>query len=284
MAVSNLSIRRFLLCFIGSICVCALIGIYIIATGNMGRIEGQILGTTATFAGTALLALFSAVPSARRLWHPIGPAGIAFVPIPFLMTSYYIWRSSILGRPTYDAEFEEWYPKYLALAWIVGVTLPIVGLHSLARLKPGYAWARAATIGIGLMLDAILLISIFGEIHSDEIGRILAILCILTVCGCVAVPILHRVSAIPLAERVHTAKLELQLTCPRCSTAQTLAAGGARCCACGLKITVEIEEDTCRSCGYPLYKIDSAVCPECGTPIATVGASPSADVAAEGPA
>lgn len=279
MAVSNLTIRRFLLCFIGSICACALIGIYIIATGNMGRIEGQILGTTAIFAGTALLALFSAMPAARRLWHPIGPVGIAFQPIPFLMSSYYIWRSSILGRSTYDPEFELWYPNYLALAWIVGVTLPIIGLHSLARLKPGYAWVRSVTIALGLVLDALLLISIFGEIHNDEKGRILAILCILTVCGCVAVPILHRVSAIPLAERVHTAKLELQLTCPRCSTSQTLAAGGAKCAACGLKITVEIEEDTCRSCGYPLYKIDSAVCPECGTPIAT--GSPTFPVSAD---
>ncbi|RIK67980.1 MAG: hypothetical protein DCC66_11055 [Planctomycetota bacterium] len=43
----------------------------------------------------------------------------------------------------------------------------------------------------------------------------------------------------------------------------------SRCGRCGLKFAIEIKEDNGRQCGYLLYQIQSAVCRECGTPIAS---------------
>lgn len=50
------------------------------------------------------------------------------------------------------------------------------------------------------------------------------------------------------------------------SACATLGLAAGRC---GLKFDIEIEEENSRKCGYPLYQIQSAVCPECGTPIAS---------------
>ena len=33
------------------------------------------------------------------------------------------------------------------------------------------------------------------------------------------------------------------------------------------RFVIEIEENVCEKCGYPLYKLESAACPECGTAV-----------------
>jgi ribosomal protein L37E len=110
--------------------------------------------------------------------------------------------------------------------------------------------------------------TIIFDIHSgDEWERGMGILGIAVACGTIAVPILHKVSAIRVREAVRTTELSLAMICPRCGKNQTLSVGRSKCCECGLGFSIEIEEENCKKCGYPLYKIESAVCPECGTPI-----------------
>ncbi|MCH8251503.1 MAG: zinc ribbon domain-containing protein [Planctomycetes bacterium] len=107
-------------------------------------------------------------------------------------------------------------------------------------------------------------------IPEDLWYRFMGVLGITGACGTVAVPILHRVSAIRVQDETHTVDLSatIKLVCPRCGKEQQLALGRSRCGSCGLRIRVEIEEEHCRNCGYVLYKLESAVCPECGTPVA----------------
>ncbi|MBU0717421.1 MAG: hypothetical protein KJ749_04160 [Planctomycetes bacterium] len=101
---------------------------------------------------------------------------------------------------------------------------------------------------------------------DDDWGRAMGVLAILVVCGCIAVPILHRVSAIRIREETRTTELSLSLTCPRYGKPQKLPAGRSRCAECGLRFSIEIDEEQCSSCGYPLYRLTSSACPECGTP------------------
>ncbi len=56
----------------------------------------------------------------------------------------------------------------------------------------------------------------------------------------------------------------VRLDCPRCDAPiEARANTRARCGACRLKVRVEIEEPRC-SCGYLLYQLVGATCPECG--------------------
>lgn len=266
MAIQSSTVRRFLYGFIASLSACAAVGIYILALGNSGRLEENVLSSTAIVACGFLLGLFASVPTARHAWHPIGPTTLIFLPIPIGLSMFVIWWPYFTGG--YSWELLRQIGDFLFSSWVIAVALSLTGLLSLARLKASLQWVRIVTVAGGNIFAALLVVSVFGEIYGDAWGRILGILGILTTLGCLTVPILHRVSAIPLEDRVHTAKMEINLTCPRCAKAQVLLAGGANCVECKLRINIDIEEEQCPKCGYPLYKIDSAQCPECGTPIA----------------
>ncbi len=194
----------------------------------------------------------------RRHWHPIGPLGVAFAFFTSLLTLKLIW-------------FESWYDdnweKATAASWLASVTIPHIGLISMARLRTQWTIVQTATIVVTAILAGIVLYCIYGNPKEDLWARILGIAAIATACGTIAVPILHRVSAISLRESISTTALMLELTCPRCAKKQELGVGRSKCGQCGLKFVIEIEEDNCRKCGYPLYKLTSPTCPECGTSI-----------------
>ncbi len=66
--------------------------------------------------------------------------------------------------------------------------------------------------------------------------------------------------SIPLNVRV-------ELVCPRCRSTQSLLPGPRECTACGLRITIDVEEPRC-ACGYLLHQLVSEQCPECGRVVA----------------
>ena len=254
--------RSLLLAAIGSIVCCGLVGVYCLLIGRMGFSEARILGTTAVVGAASILGLASAIPWERRRWQPIGPLGLAGVAIALVLVLVAIWydppwwkRWEVLDRIT-------------GVGCVAGVALPLVGLLALGRLKRQYGWVRRVTIMLITILAIQISYMIIAEADDEFWLRMMGILAIGIVCGTIAVPILHRVSAIRAREEVRTVELLLSLTCPRCNETQELPAGRSKCAACGLKFSIDIEEEHCRSCGYPLYRLTSAVCPECGTPIA----------------
>ena len=146
--------------------------------------------------------------------------------------------------------------------------MPYIGLLSLARLKRQYGWVRRMTIvAIATSISYVIVVDPSWQAQRFWM-RLIGIFSILSACGTIAVPIMHRVSAIRVREEVKTVELLLTMTCPRCDKLQQLPAGRSRCTQCGLKFRIDIEEEQCRKCGYPLYRLTSAACPECGTPIA----------------
>lgn len=262
MAMRSQTQRSLLLGFIASISCCAAVGIYCLLVGSMTNLTGKILGTSAAVAGTSILALIAAIPTELRRWRPVGPVGplgLASAAVALVLSLIGIWVD-----PNWHSKF--W--KVLGVGWVAAVTFPHAGLISLARLKSQWNWVRLATAALIAILGLQISVTIIFEIHfSDEWSRAMGVLSIATACGTIAVPILHKVSAIKLRESVRTTELSLAITCPRCNKAQTLAVGRTKCAGCGLGFSIEIEEENCKKCGYPLYKIESAVCPECGEPI-----------------
>lgn len=260
MAMRSQTQRSLLLGFIGSIVCCGLVGIYCLLIGRMGWFEERILGTTAVVGAASILGLASAIPWERRRWHPIGPLGLLALSVALILVLVAIW---VDGSWRWEA-----YYKIMFVSCVVGVALPHISLLSLARLRRQYEWVRFGSVAaIGLLAFQISA-SILAEIDDDMWIRGMGILAIMVVCSTIAVPILHRVSAIRVHESIRTVELALSITCPRCAKTQEVSVGRSKCAECGLKFSIEIEEEHCPTCGYPLYRLESAACPECGTPIA----------------
>jgi len=258
MAMSNSVQRGLLWGFIVSICVCGMFGIFVLLTASFGWWQLRVLMTTATVSAASILAMAAAIAWEARRWRWIGLAGM-LVPGPALVGCLLmIWDLMPMG-------YMETIADTVAILCTLSVALPHLGLLSLARLHRGFEWVR---IGTALAIGALTLV-ICGMIldwGSDLSLRIMASLAILSACGTIAVFVLHRVSRIRSDESIVTTTREIELTCPRCGKAQRLPTGLSKC-ACGLRVRIEIEEEACRKCGYSLYNISSANCPECGTAV-----------------
>lgn len=262
MTIRSQTQRILLFAFIASIVACGLCGIYVLIVGNFGQFEGKVLASTASVGGASILALAAAIPWEKRRWPPIGLLGMISVAVGLVMMLLLIWTK--FWRL-------ETFIHFFGTSCVFAVALPHIGLLSLARLRRSYEWVRYGTVIAIVGLAAFVLSVIwFANVPEETMARVIGVLAIIDVCGTIATPVLHRVSAIHEVESVQTVDLaaKLSLTCPRCSVTQTLAIGHSKCASCGLHFRIEIEEEHCPKCGYSLYQLTSGVCPECGTPVA----------------
>lgn len=253
--------RTLLLFFIGSLGWCGLVGIYCLILGSLDELPARVLTTTLAVGIASILALSSAIPWERRRWPPLGLCGFIAVAVALGLVLAAIWLKPY---------GETWFYKTTSIACVVAVAVPHVGLLSLSRLRRQYEWTRLATVAVITVMACQIIWSIVGEIEIDGWYRLMGVLGILNVCGTITVPVLHRVSAIPPGDPVQTVSthVKVSLTCPRCETSQVAPVGTSRCGQCGLKFSIQIEEQHCPQCGYALYRTAGAACPECGAAVA----------------
>jgi hypothetical protein len=110
-------------------------------------------------------------------------------------------------------------------------------------------------------------LGIWAEPRSDEYWKGVGVVTIIAALGVVCLPLLHKLAGLPPPRETVSADVMLSLTCPRCSTTQTVAAGPSRCVKCRLRFSIEVEEPRCPKCSYLLYQLTEPRCPECGEPI-----------------
>ena len=254
--------RTFLIGFIVSIALCGLIGAWCVLFGTFGDLEARILGTTASIGAASILGLCSSIAWGRQAWQPVGPIGVGIVSLALFLAVVGIWGDADNWRHA------ERYFKTLGVACTLAIAFPHIGLVGTARLRTGYEWVRIGTVVAVALLASQISVSIVLEVGNDLWFRMMGVLGIGVACGTLAVPILHRVSAIRPTTLAGTSATLMKLVCPRCEQPQTLPLGRSSCPSCKLKIRIEIDENNCTNCGYPLYMLTSAVCPECGTPVA----------------
>ena len=265
MAIRSQTQRSLLFAFIGSILLCGVVGIYCLLLGRWGGFERRVMLTTVLVAVAAILGLVSVIPWEQRRWHPIGPFASSAVLIALGLVLLAIWFFRLTDQKLFV--------KPMLSSCILAVALPHLGVLSLARLRKQYELARLMTVVVIAVLAVQLIVTSWTDVLTNVVWyRAMGILGIVVVCGTIAVPVLHRVSGISAREAIETVELKLALTCPRCATSQTLSVGRSVCSSCGLKFVIEIEEEHCAVCGYSLYRLESAACPECGTPFARAGA------------
>lgn len=252
--------RALFICFITSIGACALIAIFVLLVGERGALAEQILATTAAVGGSSLTMLAAFLGWTRPGWRWTSAAGALAATSALSLSLLLIWTSF---------EFSRQAGNLAASSWFLAVAFGHVGLLSTARLRKGAEWCRILTALAAVTLAGFASICVVLLDHSNDLERMLGILAILSVTGTLAVFALHFMTGAPAASAaVTTAAQEIRLNCPRCGRSQTVPLGRSSCAGCRLKLRVEIDEEHCATCGYPLYQLESNVCPECGTPIA----------------
>ncbi len=211
---------------------CAATGILVLLFGEFRDTEWRILGTCGAIAYTSLTGLGCAVALERevlRLMAWIG-MGVSFFACAFLTLG--IWTDFL--------ESEEFGKACVILCLFAGA-LAHTALLSLARLRPGYAWSRFVTACAAFLLVTVLSGMLVLEAENETLFRFAGVLSILVALGTLTVPILHRLSGIPL-DRTHEMARpeEIELVCPRCHRRQRVLLGEGHCQHCELSIKVEI--------------------------------------------
>jgi hypothetical protein len=161
----------------------------------------------------------------------------------------------------------------------LSAVLGLANLVLMVPLSPGQEIVRWGTILAGAICAATANLWVYFDRTSDADlwGRFLAGSGIVTGCGSLALLVLARINR-QVEYRPEDGSLvmtDIAVTCPRCSKSQKIKLGGGVCKSCGLRIEITIEEPRCPKCGYLLYMLQSAVCPECGTAIAGESAAAS---------
>jgi ribosomal protein L37E len=144
------------------------------------------------------------------------------------------------------------HPRAKAVKWAAIVSTSIVGLF-IFMMCVAEEWMEEH------------IVDVLGE---DLIFRLLGAVGIVAACGTVLAPILWKVQALHQLASAESMppEVRVQITCPRCGTAQALPVGPSQCAHCALRIAVKVEEPRC-VCGYLLYRLEGEKCPECGRPI-----------------
>ena len=98
--------------------------------------------------------------------------------------------------------------------------------------------------------------------------RIIAASAVVIGAGTLAQPVLIRIAGTtPNESAIRGRRAKVALGCPRCGAPCELETNtDAKCSACHLSIRVEVDEPRC-ACGYLLFGLETASCPECGAAV-----------------
>lgn len=180
----------------------------------------------------------------------------------------------MLLRHDVDGAVPGWMPPLAGIAAMFGIGLLIVLM--LVSLRPTGELARvvritATCVTLGTM--AMILFAIVMNSRLDEWAEGLTAMASIggTALSAILSVIAHRLvraeqrSRGRLGETV-AESIMLELDCPRCGQTRRAPAGVSACLKCSHALSVAVEEPRCE-CGYQLFRLEAATCPECGRPV-----------------
>lgn len=141
-------------------------------------------------------------------------------------------------------------------------------------LGPGQTWVRSGSVVAAMLtagtIDLLCAHDRFPGMGLGEalLGRIASAGGIVTGCGTLSLCVLARINRKVDLEADIAEFVEAIVVCPRCRKKQSISLGTSACSACGLRISIRVEEPRCPQCDYLLYGLRCDRCPECGTAIA----------------
>lgn len=192
--MSDLNFKKiFLYSLIVSVAVSALLGIWVILSGDFGEFQARVLMTTLTVVGTSILGLacgaFFENPKSSISGLKIVPvAGMILAIVSAVLALAMIWQ--IVGSQNSTVY------KTIAITGLFAFTMAQLSLLSLANLSPKFKWALVAVYFVALGLASIISILIMVEPsgESDFILRLIGILGVTDAALTVIIPIFHRLS------------------------------------------------------------------------------------------
>ena len=179
--------KLFLYLLIGSVAICAVMGIVVLLFGTFGEFESKVLGTTFTITVTSILGLACGAYYEAKGAKGMPYTGIALSVIAAVLVIIVIWAHTMTG---------DIYAKSTVTASMLATTFGLLCLVSLATLDQRFAWSRTVIIIAAVALDAILLYLIWvnPDNESDFIARSIGLLSIIIASLVVVTPVFHKLS------------------------------------------------------------------------------------------
>jgi hypothetical protein len=189
---------------------------------------GRVGMSLAVFAALAVLCLVG-TGTDRRYWRWLGVAAAATA---FAISAYAI--------------FHDIHEASAFFVCLVSVAAVVAHANAMARcpLKPTQRWLLWGTIAAGIATGGFVdLARITTPWQEEMLGRLAGATAIIAGCGTLALLVLARLHrrSVPAAASLRELR-EIQLTCPRCRTHQTILLGSGKCAACGLSIQVQVQD------------------------------------------
>ncbi|MDY7107466.1 MAG: hypothetical protein SYC29_02410 [Planctomycetota bacterium] len=264
-------VRLLMALLVGGLTLAAGVGIRMLIEGRMDDARYDLVSAAIVTVAFSAIALMSAYVAHRRRLLPLMLTGIASS-----LVACVLWIIVIYGRhlaPDRYAIIVQCGSMFTLLAFATSWT----GLLALARARSTWLGVfRLLLIGASwVWCGAVALMIWVGPILQRANEQLLMVtFSILGFLGPLLLLAGFAFSAVVRADERRRkrrrdtipAGIGITMTCPRCGTEQAFRAGAARCAACGFAMLIEIEEPRCE-CGYPLYRLQGNVCPECGRAI-----------------
>lgn len=179
--------KLFLYMLIGSVAICAVLGIVVLLFGTFGEFESKVLGTTFTITVTSILGLACGAYYEEKGARAMPFTGIALSIIAAILIIFVIWAHAVTG---------DIYAKSTVTSSMLATTFALLSLVSLATLDKRFAWSRTVIIIAAVALDAILLYLIWvnPDNESDFVARSIGVLSIIIASLVVVTPVFHKLS------------------------------------------------------------------------------------------
>jgi hypothetical protein len=126
-------------------------------------------------------------------------------------------------------------------------------------------WSAAGEFAIVEPAIAEMVVNAIGE---QWYFRIFAASAVVIGAGTLAQPVLIRIAGTtPHESAIRGRRAKVAIGCPRCGAPCEMETNtDGKCSACHLSIRVEVDEPRC-ACGYLLFGLETASCPECGAAV-----------------
>jgi hypothetical protein len=219
----------------------------------------------------ALLLLAIGLPACisrgdRHWWRYIGTAAAVGA---FVLAMFNVWNNFWTHN------------ELFVLLLTIAIAVAHANLCLLCNLKPSQYWLRRITIIlVGATLIAVNIAVFYGTDDSgyfnrwsrndknvELLSRVAGATGICAACGSLALVVLARANKKLAVGSQPTEIKQIAVTCPNCSSKQTVNLGDSSCDTCGLRYSIRVEEPRCANCDYLLYMFKGDRCPECGTPV-----------------